>query len=80
MRSSLANWASVRDNFQDMRKEKAKSGLRPVPGRRFGLKFPDERRTEGLSTQTTYKAEVQGLVAEFISRGMRRSEFAAVGG
>jgi hypothetical protein len=26
----------------------------PVPRRRFVLKFPDERRTEGFSTQTTY--------------------------
>ena len=28
MRSSLANWASVRDNFQDMRREEVKSGRR----------------------------------------------------
>jgi hypothetical protein len=33
----------------------------PVPRRRFVLKFPDERRTEGFSTQTTYTRGSSGL-------------------
>jgi hypothetical protein len=39
----------------------------PVPGRKFVLKFPDERRTEGFSTQTTYSrgsSEVGGGIHE----------------
>ena len=39
----------------------------PVPGRRFVLKFPDERRTEGFITQTTYtrgSSGVSGRVCE----------------
>src|SRR5258707_13570528 len=33
----------------------------PVPGRRFVLKFPDERRTEGFITQTTYTHGSSGV-------------------
>jgi hypothetical protein len=39
----------------------------PVPGKRFVLKFPDERRTEGFITQTTYtrgSSGVSGRVCE----------------
>jgi len=33
----------------------------PVPGRRFVLKFPDERRTESFITQTTYTRGGSGV-------------------
>src|SRR5579864_871999 len=39
----------------------------PVPGKRFVLKFPDELRTEGFTTQTTYtrgSSGVSGRVCE----------------
>ena len=39
------------------------------------LKFPDERRSEGFSRKRRTRAEVQELVAEFMSSGIRRSEF-----
>src|ERR1035437_1640026 len=44
-------------NHQFQRSDRCSVNVRantPVRGKRFVLKFPDERRTEGFSTQTTY--------------------------
>jgi DNA-binding transcriptional ArsR family regulator len=39
------------------------------------LKCPDDRKTELSAPKRRTRAEVQQLVAEFVSSGMRRSEF-----
>jgi hypothetical protein len=39
------------------------------------LKCPDDRKDRVVSAQATYMHGLQELVAEFMSSGMRRSEF-----
>jgi hypothetical protein len=51
--------------------------LTNTPVRQAGsvLKCPDDRKNRLVSAKRRTRAEVQQLVAEFVSSGMRRSEF-----
>ncbi len=53
-------------------KERKRSSNTPVQGIRFGLKFPDERRTKGVSTQTTYTHGCSG-----VGGGIHKQRYAA---